>query len=173
MPTPKIRSKTARPQTLNLGSGVTTPSAATMITLLGASLQHEGNLLSRSEYQALSKVYGFSVEKPGTRPPKPVQAPYKGKTSFDRQDEDKEYARQVANWERWQDPQAMMQAGADRNLARRAQHDGFRLVAWIAKYVEPGEDPLKTLIQMASDAGFDVDPADYDYAVMEEEESTG
>jgi hypothetical protein len=163
--------KNTRPQTLNHGSGVTTPAAATMIALLGPGLQHEGNLLSRSEHQALAKVYGFVAEKPSKKPAKPVLAPSEGKTQFEIEDE---YQRQVANWERWEDPRPLLQAGASRNLVREAAHDGFRLVAWIAKYVEPGQDPLKTLIQMACDAGFDVDPADVDFAVgVEDEEATG
>lgn len=57
-----------------------------------------------------------------------------------------------------------MQAGADRNALRQAACDGMRLLAWLAKYVPPGEDPLKTLVQVTARAGFDVSPADIDWA---------
>ena len=62
------------------------------------------------------------------------------------------------------DPNPLLQAGADRNLMRQAEEDGLRLLVWLAKYVEKGTDPLKTLIQLAGDAGFDVDPEDMAWA---------
>lgn len=62
-----------------------------------------------------------------------------------------------------------MQAGADRNMFRHASSDGLRMVAWIAKYCEPEEDPVKVLIRMASDAGLDVDPSDFSWASGEED----
>jgi hypothetical protein len=58
------------------------------------------------------------------------------------------------------DANPLLQAGADRNLLRQAEEDGFRLLAWLAKYVPAGTDPLKVLIQIASHAGWDVDPED-------------
>jgi hypothetical protein len=60
-----------------------------------------------------------------------------------------------------------MQAGADRNMVRHAESDGIRLIAWLAKYVPEGEDPLKTLVQLAVDAGWDVDPSDVTWADAE------
>ncbi len=143
---------------------MTTPGISTMIALLGSGYVHGGVAMSRDEYRALNKVYGFKPEKPNKRPEKPVQPPYKGKTSWDRELEDREHQSRVEKWERWEDPQAYMQAGADRNMIRQAEHDGLRLVAWLAKYVPEGEDPLKTVIQMVIDSGFDVDPADVSYA---------
>ncbi len=74
------------------------------------------------------------------------------------------HKRAVARWERWEDPRPLMQAGADRNMARYAEHDGLRLVAWLARHVPEGGDPLKTLIQLAVDAGWDVPPEDIAWA---------
>lgn len=62
----------------------------------------------------------------------------------------------------------LLEVGSDRNMFRLAEQDGLRMVAWIARHVEPGDDPLKLLIQMASEAGWDVDPEDYEYASEEE-----
>ena len=58
----------------------------------------------------------------------------------------------------------LYQAGADRDMFRHAEADGLRLLAWIAKYVEKGQDPVKTLIQFASESGVDVSPEDYEGA---------
>ena len=60
--------------------------------------------------------------------------------------------------------QYLLQAGADRNMFRHAEHDGLRLLAWLAKWVEPGTDPLKVLVQVAVAAGWNVDPEDAEWA---------
>lgn len=41
---------------------------------------------------------------------------------------------------------------------------------WLAKYVPPGEDPLRHLVQLAVNAGWDVDPEDVEWAETEEAE---
>lgn len=66
------------------------------------------------------------------------------------------------------DNNVLLQAGADRNVVRHAECDGLRMLAWIARYVEPNGDPMKTLIQMAVDAGFDVADADAEWAEADE-----
>jgi hypothetical protein len=43
-------------------------------------------------------------------------------------------------------------------------------MAWLARYVEAGEDPLKTVVGAMVDAGFDVEPADANWANDGEEE---
>jgi len=65
----------------------------------------------------------------------------------------------------------LLQAGADRNLFRHAEVDGLRIVAWFAKYLEPGEDPLRWLIQRLAEVGaYDLDPNDVEWANGEEPE---
>jgi len=51
-----------------------------------------------------------------------------------------------------------------RDLMRAAEHDGLRILAWLAKHVKPGTDPLKDVIIMASE-GYDVPPEDYYWAI--------
>ena len=58
----------------------------------------------------------------------------------------------------------LMEAGARRNAFREAEADGLRLLAWLAKYVPVGSDPLKTLVGLASEAGLDVEPEDSEWA---------
>lgn len=58
----------------------------------------------------------------------------------------------------------LLQAGADIGLLRCAQLDGIRLVAWLGRYLEAGEDPLKLLIRMVSDLDYEVDARDVEWA---------
>lgn len=59
---------------------------------------------------------------------------------------------------------SVMQAGADLNALRIAEVDGLRMLAWFAKHVPAGEDPLKTLVTLAVEAGWDVDPSEATWA---------
>ena len=128
-----------------------------MIQLLGPGMTALGNTFTRSETDALRKLYGFRPEEPNQRPPKPERQPDPERiTPWEKKQADEAHAKAVADWERWEDPRSLMQVGADRNMVRHATSDGLRLMAWIARFVPEGEDPLKTLIQIASDAGFDV-----------------
>lgn len=63
----------------------------------------------------------------------------------------------------------MREAGADRNLFRHAESDGLRLVAWLAKYLEPGEDPVTFVIKMLAYEGIDVPAEDLAWAEGNEE----
>ncbi len=130
-----------------------------MISLLGAGLKAASVLLSTDEKRALDRLYGYTPEKANEKPPAPVDpgrdASWKDKEAY-------KFAK--AAHDRWTDPRDFMQAGADRNVTRYAERDGLRVIAWLAKYVEPGQDPLKMLVQLVSEAGFDVDPADVGWA---------
>lgn len=144
---------------------VTTPAAKEMIELLGSGYRHENITLTQDEMKHLRHLYGFPLEPSNARPPKPVQKPYPPNAlSWDRNILDREYKQEVAAWEKWVDPQGWLQSGSDRNLFRHAAADGLRMVAWLAQYAPKGEDPLKTLIQMAIDSGYDVTPSDVTYS---------
>lgn len=56
------------------------------------------------------------------------------------------------------------QAGTDRNLIRHARCDGLRVMAFLSRFLEPGEDPVKFLARVLGDACFDVDPTDSEWA---------
>ena len=58
----------------------------------------------------------------------------------------------------------MMAAGAQRNAYRAATSDGLRIMAWIAKYLEKDEDPLRFIVQLVDKAGFDVDYEDIEWS---------
>lgn len=149
------------------GHYTTTPKSKVVFRLLGTGLRTGAITLTRDETTALNKLYGLEPEKPNKRPPEPKYKepemapganPYDHRRAVDKAQE--EHKRAVELWETWTDPRPFMQAGADRNMVRHAEHDGMRLIAWLAKYVPAGEDPLKTLVQLTVDAGYDVDPSD-------------
>lgn len=51
---------------------------------------------------------------------------------------------------------ALENAGDIRNLMRYADIDGLRVMAFLSRYLEPGEDPVRLLQNALSDAGYDV-----------------
>ena len=149
------------------GTYTTTPLAGTMLQLLGPGISSESLTLTRQEFEAVQKLYGFTKEKPNQKPPPPEPPKLTGdrwKDQLARED----HQRALDAHAKWEDPRAFLQAGADRNAMRHARADGTRMLVWLAKFVDAGQDPLKLLIQMASDAGYDVDPNDYEWATNED-----
>lgn len=159
------RPSAASPVT-NAHSTITTPLAGEAIALLGYGVTHGNVALSRSEVERLNRLYGYVAEQPGTRPPMPppLEPLPRGSSYADEAAHKDRHKAAVEAHVRWTDPRPFMQAGATRNMLRHADCDGLRMVAWLAKHVEPGSDPLKTLVQLASEAGWDVDPVDYAWA---------
>jgi hypothetical protein len=145
-------------------STISAPSRRVPIALLGAALSHGNVTISRDEYRALCRLYGFVPEQPNERPPKPAPPPKPDWRT------EQDHRRAVEAWEKWEDPRPFHQAGADRNLMRHAEADGLRIMAWLAGYVEPGEDPLRALVRVFVE-GYDIDPADVEWAEAEAEET--
>lgn len=143
----------------------TTPRAVATISLTGAGLRGEGVYLTNDEYRAVAKLYGYTPEGPNQRPPEPERPSEPERYSNEWQ----KYRDALKAWQNWEDPRDYMQAGADRNLARYVDRDGFRLMGWLARYVEPDQDPLQLLIQMAARCGWEVDPEDLAWAGGEEQ----
>lgn len=65
------------------------------------------------------------------------------------------------------DEPGIMQHGATRNMLRHAEADGLRMVAWFARFIPPGEDPLKYLVQLTVERGWDITPEDVAWAADE------
>ncbi len=167
---PPAPTRITRPRTELGSSYVTTPIAATMIALLGPGILAGSVVFTRDQFKAVKDLYGFKPEGPNKKPPAPkppkkedFDVPYKYEDAL------RNHKKAMEGWDKWEDPKDFHQAGADRNALRHAEADGLRLLAWIAKYVPKGEDPLKTLVQMAMNSGFDVDPSDCTWAEEEDE----
>lgn len=47
--------------------------------------------------------------------------------------------------------------GAFRDLCRHAEMDGLRVMAAIARYIEPGDDPVRFILKALADLDIDVD----------------
>lgn len=63
---------------------------------------------------------------------------------------------------------AFMQSGADKNMFRHAEADGLRVIAWLARHLSPGDDPVAVVVRLAGDAGWDTG-ADAEWAAEQEE----
>ena len=117
------------------------------------------------EYRALQKLYGYVDEQPSERPEPPVApAPLPPEASYKERSEHSDAVRQhkerLSAWKRWESHHPVLQAGADIQMMKHAEADGLRMVAWMAKHLNPGEDPVKVLVRLACDAGWDVSPED-------------
>jgi hypothetical protein len=51
---------------------------------------------------------------------------------------------------------AFFDAGDHRNLFRHVTHDALRIMAFLAPFLQKGEDPVKLVAQLCIDAGYDV-----------------
>lgn len=149
------------------GSTITTPAIKDMLDLLG--YQFFGSIaLSSDQMSTIQKIYGFELEKPNKKPEPPIPPKREDfNYTWDFEEGIRKYKRELDAYNKWVDPIELMQAGADMNVIRAAQADGLRIVAWLAKYVETGKDPLKLVIQLAAEAGFDVSCEDLEWAETE------
>ncbi len=155
--------------TTKMGSLVSTPSAKFANELLGGGMVYQGVHWTQSEVDRLRKLYEYKVERPNKKPAPPV-APKRSdfNSDWDYRSAVSRHEDELRNHAKWQDSIALLQAGADRNMARYAEHDGLRIVAWLSRYAEPGEDPMKALIRLLMDSGIDIDPSDVTWAIGEE-----
>lgn len=70
------------------------------------------------------------------------------------------------------DPRAdvLATAGATRNLLRHVQNDGTRVLAFLARFLEAGEDPVAFLAIQLSDIGYDISGDDVEWAQKREKD---
>lgn len=155
--------------TTEMGSMASTPSAKFANELLGGGMVYQGVHWSRDEVKRLCRLYEYEAERPNEKPAPPI-APNRSdfNSDWDYRSAVSRHEDELRNHAKWQDPIALLQAGADRNMARYVEHDGLRIVAWLSRYTEPGEDPMKALIRLLMDSGIDIDPSDVTWAVGEE-----
>lgn len=81
----------------------------------------------------------------------------------------KDQTRRLMNFYGFKDEtNPLMEAGMHRNMFRHVERDGLRVMAFLSKYLEPGQDPVKLVAQLCMEAGHDV-PNDYDWIYEDEE----
>lgn len=153
----------------------TTPSADELISIFGG-VTVDGVTFSTEEFRYVARLYGYQKEPTPDKPPPPTapdRAAFPNALAYE--SALRKYEVDMRMYEKRASPESLeqlrqfMQAGADKNMLRYAARDGLRLIAWLARYVSPGGDPLKLLIQMANAAGFDVWPADTLWAEDDED----
>ncbi len=153
-----------RPQTLN-GSTCAIPDNIATIALLGGA--RYGNVtITISQQRAFERLYGFDLASAAQEARQCASDGHKAAM------EEFEAAKAKApEWQRrdMRPPKPPdLDAAADfavsgsvRNMFRDAAADGLRLAALIARFVKPGDDPVRVLAGLMIDAGWDVgvDPA--------------
>lgn len=140
------------------GSLCSTPSAATSITLLGGS-RYEGVTVTRDERDSLERLYGFDLDAAADD-----AREFEWSAHATALAAHKEAMAKRSKWDPLlPTPTAnpdgvarLAREGALRNLFRHAEADGLRMVAVAARYLEPGEDPVKFLLSLMERAGMDV-----------------
>lgn len=135
-----------------------TPSSREIIAMLGGE-SYQGVTISRDEQAALGAYYEYDLSAvgPDAAPPSPPVPPPSDATQTERE----AYRRAIADHERAvakHDPQGQHKfqlAGAQLYMAREASADGLRVMAWLARFLRPGDDPVQFVAQLAADAGMD------------------
>lgn len=154
------------------GSLCSTPSAAVSIDLLGG-YRYESVTFSTDELRALERLYEFDLSKSVNEARHHAEEAHAAAVV---QYEAAKAASSPWNWPTIHPPKPPDLAGAARwqrsgdirNLMRHAEADGLRLIGAIARYLSPGEDPVKILLSLMAQAGFDVQE-DPDWYNEEEE----
>ena len=167
---------TTRPTTTGSigGSLCSTPSAADSISLLGGE-RYESVAFSRDECYALQRLYGVDTARAEKEARAFAEAAHREAMA-------RHEAAMVKRspWDYSPPPPtleadstaAFAVAGAGRNLFRHAEADGLRMVAAMARFLQPGDDPVRVLVALMADAGWDVreDPEWYNGDESEEED---
>lgn len=167
---------TTRPTTTGSigGSLCSTPSAADSIALLGGE-RYESVAFSRDECSALQRLYGVDTARAEREARAFAEAAH--------QEAMARHKAATAKRDCFDPPlpaptleadskAAFAVAGAGRNLFRHAEADGLRMVAAMARFLQPGDDPVRVLVSLMADAGWDVreDPDWYNGDGSEEED---
>jgi hypothetical protein len=140
-----------------------TSTSADMIALLGGS-SFESVSFTRDQVRALSRVYGFDADLNARLDEAERQHAEQEQATKER------HAQVGAKYPlvlRPFDRAAMrrfMQSGDERNLFRHAKRDGLRIMAFLSRFCDPDEDPVKVVVRVMHAAGYDVDPADMAWA---------
>lgn len=141
---------------------------AAMIELLGGQI-FEGTQFTSDQVRNLKRVYGFDPKAAAAAADAAVEL---GRKAYEAKL--KEYEERLAD--RWasrtprrpefdeervrRDALRFQESGDDRNLMRLASHDGRRVMAFLARFLEPDEDPVSLIARALSDMGFDVNLGD-------------
>lgn len=158
------------------GVDLATPMSVAMYALLGGE-SFEGVGFTRTQIEALDRFYGYHVETEPTFDQlddayevhlRELNAKLaKANSEYDRRSIRRDIEDHVRRRPTPKDAEAiraLFQAGAGRNRFRYVRRDGLRVMAALSRYLEPGEDPVRLVLRLLIEAGYDVpDDADWVY----------
>lgn len=149
-----------------------TPDSEISISLLGAAYSTSGVKFTQSEHARLLAFYGFK-ESEADECVRAAREEHEARVARAR--EEWEAAPAPVGTARWvpgralplPDPEKIKEPdyagvrqlhveGSLRNIYRHVQRDGLRLMAAISKFLDPGEDPVRLVLGLLRDAGYDV-----------------
>lgn len=161
--------------------GAASPMDVVMIKLLGGT-RHGSVTVTNQQLKFLEKAYGFDPEYAGrqadTIEKGMIKSHAQALVEFEEgvrkyeewmatpQDE-REYPcpKDPRGWDKKEPPEPpsfdresiirLHDAGSIVNLFRHVEHDGVRMVAYLAQYLEPGQDPVQLLEELCIEAGYD------------------
>lgn len=157
MPVSDLRPRPTCPQ----GALVATPEDATTIGFFGSPGRHGSVAYTHDQERAMERLYGYDLDGWEKRAAsEAIEAHAEACAEY----EDRRRKASAYEAARMQPPKpadpkgaAYFQRGGDSmHMLRHAEADGVRMVALIARYVEPGDDPVRLLARLLMDAGYDV-----------------
>ncbi len=152
-----------------------TPIDATMVQLLGGQT-FDGVTFTTDQIRALERFYGFDFKQAGDEAEAHAQEAHEAALEAHQAFMDDP---DVIYWkkEEKEPPTApdvksirnFIVAGSYRNMMRAVKEDGLRVMGFLARFLEKGQDPVKLLVQLMSESGFDV--SDCEWAFEEESDA--
>ena len=148
------------------GMRAATKSDAAVISLLGGRSHSAGVTMTRDQWARLGKFYTYDLSPEGPPTPLPAEParPAPDADYYKRQD----YEAAMRAWRQAcanHSPQGVHKfalAGAERNLDRHVAADGVRLMAFLSRFLEDGQDPVALVAQLLAEAGYDTQGAEFD-----------
>jgi len=154
------------------GTVVATKSDIWSFELLGGET-FQGVGFTKTQVENLWKFYGF----PGDNKPheRKGQDAYEASVTVDAKHKEinsshipgmrhEKYS--IPSWEKLREAAIhttnFVNTGSVRNLFRHADLDGLRIMAFLSKFCEPGEDPVQLVARALADQGYDVSLDDVD-----------
>lgn len=159
-----------------------TPDSFACIKILGSDANLNGVHFSTDESRYLYALYGYDItRKPKSYPeipPHPGPEPTLQDFRWNYTEHSAAHLEWIAAWKAWNAAQPenvdgvhhFEMTGAKLHCTRFAQRDGLRIMGMIAKFVEPGEDPVKFIAELLQDAGCDLTTGWEDEGYEEEDE---
>lgn len=127
----------------------TDPQTEQMCRLLGG-ISFEAVTLSRNQIENLMKLYGCHHEKEKDWPPSTIEVPENPHAYTPYGSKPKMVQKVLGS------AAPLAESAMLVSLGRRAKHDGLRMLAVLSRFCEPGQDPVKLLVQLCIEAGYDI-----------------